>query len=567
MRIMKSSFSKRNSTLSLLALLAIAALFSCKKSNNDVGAKPIISYQQKIISIPVDETMFAVRPDSTGGPITEYTIAPMLPKGITIGVKDGVISGKASDTLSPTRFVVTATGPGGKATDTLTIAIGTVGFTYGNTGVFTLEKNSTALASTPISPVIVAGTFTQFFLAPSPDSLRIKTGLTFNAQTGQISGTPTLLTSTTEVPTPVTFSITGISTANKAATTTISFIINDKKPNFYYTFGGSLSVGTSVGSTLVTTKAATSGNIIKYRMAPTSPALPAGLTLDSLTGQIKGIPTEAANVSVIVRGFNTGGYYDATQTLVINSTAVAPEIRYLMSLFFGNLTDTITGGIETGNTIYVTKFDSSFAGVPIYLNPVIKAGQTGTYTITPAFVSGTANENLSFSSGTISGTPGKFSTNSNPTHAITINNAATGGPAGLFDVNIVANTPFFTYNADNGKGVTLSNIYYFVQGQPLTTANGSYPGYTDAGLKPTGGAGVVSYTAYPMTTSTPAFSTSGLTLDPATGTISGVPTANTFNFSNYIFWDYAIIGKKADGSFTTYKIRFKIYRTTSEWAS
>ncbi|HEX6181743.1 MAG TPA: putative Ig domain-containing protein [Chitinophagaceae bacterium] len=567
MRIIQTRFSKGSLFLSLTLLATISVLVSCKKSHDDVAARPVISYQQKIISIPVDETMIAVRPDSTGGPITEYSISPLLPKGITIGAKNGVISGKASDTLSPTRFVVTATGPGGKANDTLTLAIGTVGFTYGNSGVFTFEKNSTELATTPISPVIVAGTFTQFFVAPSPDSLRIKTGLTFNAQTGQISGTPSQLTSTTEVPTPITFTITGISTASKAASTTVSFIINDKKPAFFYTFGGSFAVGTSVGSTLVTTKTAASGNIIKYRLAPTSPALPAGLTLDSLTGQIKGIPTVAADVTVIVRAFNTGGYYDASQRLVINATAVAPQIRYLMSLFSGNVTDTITNGIESGNTIYVTKFDSSHAGVPIYLNPVLTNGQAGTYTLTPAFVSGAANENLSFSSGTISGTPGRFSTNSNPTHAIAISNAATGGPAGSFDVNIVANSPFFTYNADNGKGVSLNNIYLLVQGQQVNVANGTFPGYTTDGLKPTGGAGVTSYSIYPMNATAPAFATTGLTFNTTTGAISGTPTVNSQNFNIYSFWDYAIVGRKADGSFTTYKIRVKIYRTTAEWAS
>ena len=63
--------------------------------------------------------MIPVRPDSTGGAIEEYSIQPLLPKGISIGKDNGVISGQASDTLSPTKFVVTATGPGGRASDTL----------------------------------------------------------------------------------------------------------------------------------------------------------------------------------------------------------------------------------------------------------------------------------------------------------------------------------------------------------------------------------------------------------------------------------------------------------------
>ena len=295
--------------------------------------------------------------------------------------------------------------------------------------------------------------------------------------------------------------------------------------------------------------------------------MPGGLTLDSLTGQIKGTPAEAINANIIVRGLNTGGFRDVTLPIVVNSTAVAPQMRYMMSLFSGSVIDTISPRIESGNTIYVTKFDSSFAGVPIYLNPVVTGGQAGTYSITPAFVSGATNENLSFSNGTVSGTPGKFSTNSTPSHTVNITNAATGGPAGSFVMNFVANSPFFTYNADGGKSAANTNIFLFVQGQKVDVASGNYPAYSSAGLKPVGGAGVVNYTIYPLSSSAPAFSTTGLYFDPATGTISGTPTMNTNNFNNYVFWDYAIVGKKADGSFTTYKIRIKIYRTTTEWAS
>lgn len=565
MRITHNYFSTKNVCILLLAAFTTVIMFACKKSDHDAQPRPIISYKQKVISIPVDEQIIPVRPDSTGGPITEYTINPMLPKGISIGKTNGIISGKASDTLTPTRFIVTAVGPGGMSSDTLTIAIGTVGFNYGSSGTFVLEKNSTELNATPISPVIIAGSFNQFFVSPSPDSLRIKTGLTFDAQTGRISGTPSQLTSTTEIPTPISFTITGISSANKAASTTVSFIINDKKPSFTYTFSGSFSVGTAVGSSLTPTKFTTSGNIIKYRVAPTSAALPAGITLDSLTGQIKGTPTVAAAVSVVIRGLNTGGYQDVTVPITVDATPVAPQIRYMMSLFSGNVIDTIATRIETGNTIYVTKFDSSFAGVPIYLNPVLTAGQAGTYSLAPTFTTGTTNENLSFSAGTVSGTPGKFSTNSTPTHTITIANAASGGPAGTFAMNIVANSPFFTYNSLNPS--LISNIFYFVQGQQVDVASGTYPGFSATALKAAGGSGVVSYTAYPMTASTPAFSSTGLSLDAATGAISGTPTTTTYNFTIYNFYDYAILGKKADGSFTLYKIRLKIYRTTAEWGS
>ena len=66
---------------------------------------------------------------------------------------------------------------------------------------------------------------------------------------------------------------------------------------------------------------------------------------------------------------------------------------------------------------------------------------------------------LNTATGIVSGTPGILATaGTTSTHTITINNAVTGGPAGSFAMNIVANAPFFTYNA-TGKGDTFNNIY------------------------------------------------------------------------------------------------------------
>jgi hypothetical protein len=567
MRNLNFVFLRKNLKHSLLALFTIALLFSCKKDEVVVIKQPAISYSQKIISLAEDMAMTPLRPDSTGGAITEYSVSPSLPKGIMINKLNGVISGTPSDTLLPVKYIVTAAGPGGIDTDTLIMSVGTVAFNYGAAGTFTFEINSTAISTTPLSPVILAGTFNQFFVSPSPDSLIFKTGLKINPTTGQISGTPTKLTSTTEVPTPATFIITGISTSNKAASTTINFIINDKKPAFTYTFNGSFTVGTSVSNTLQPTVLSTSGVIKKYRLAPTSPALPDGLTLDSLTGRIQGTPTAAANITLIVRGINTGGFQDVNLPLLINSTAVAPQVVYMMSLISGSVVDTISPRITSGNPIYLTKNDN-IGAVLMNLNPIVTTGQTGAFSIAPAFTSGIANENMSLTTatGAVFGTPGQFTTNSTPSHTLTINNAVTGGPAGSFAMNIVANTPFFTYNG-NGKGGIINNAFAFVQNQDVAVANGTYPGYTSAELTPVNGAGVTSYTIYPATATTLPFSATGLTFNTTTGAISGTPTSNTQNFGNYTFWDYVVTGKKADGSFTVYKIRIKIYATPAVWGS
>src|SRR5688572_19173359 len=216
----------------LVATLIVAFSFSCRKSNHAdvvIDPKPVIAYKQKVISVAEDMPMTPVKPDSTGGPITGYSVSPSLPKGFALNKANGEISGTPSDTLAPTKFVVMASGPGGTGTDTITLLVGTVGFNYGATGIFTLEKGT--VLSTPISPVILAGTFRQFLISsPFPDSLTFKTGnLTFSPATGQISGSATKLTSTTEIPVAATFAVLGISTSGKAATAMVTIIVNDKK--------------------------------------------------------------------------------------------------------------------------------------------------------------------------------------------------------------------------------------------------------------------------------------------------------------------------------------------------
>jgi len=237
-------------------------------------------------------------------------------------------------------------------------------------------------------------------------------------------------------------------------------------------------------------------------------------------------------------------------------------------LISGSVLDTLAPRIISGNTIYLTKSDG-IGQITVNLNPVITTGQTGSFSIAPAFTTGATNENMSLNTATgiVSGTPGTFNTNSAPSHTLTINNAVSGGPAGSFIMNIVANAPFFTYNG-NGKASLVPNAFAFVQNQSVAVANGTYPGYTAAELAPVNGAGVTSYAIYPANATAQPFSAIGLTFNTTTGAISGTPTINTqgVGFSPSL-WDYVVTGKKADGSFTVYKIRIKIYPPTSVWGS
>ena len=243
-----------------------------------------------------------------------------LPKGLTVNTTTGDISGTPTATgpFTVTIFASNAFGTGSKQF-TLTVAAPILTF---------VEKTFNALeAGITGAPTPTTGFVPIKYTKSSGD---LPTGLTLNENTGVISGTPT-------VPGAVTLVIRGENAAGVIAVGSIKLKVNtglatiNSPATLSATAGNSLISGpgdyriTTVPSASVDTP--TSFKIV-------SGSLPSGLTLDTNTGVISGIPLVygeftvglAANNKNTTNGDNGGGD-GPTFNLTITVELVAPAIN------------------------------------------------------------------------------------------------------------------------------------------------------------------------------------------------------------------------------------------------
>ncbi|HTA45977.1 MAG TPA: FG-GAP-like repeat-containing protein [Bryobacteraceae bacterium] len=223
---------------------------------------------------------------ATGG-ITPYSwqlVSGTLPAGLTLNTLTGQISGTpaASITNSPLMFKVTDSTTPSAQTATVSLAlttapapatltITTTSLPSGQTGVWYSAALAATGGSAPYNWQLVSGT--------------LPAGLTLNTQTGQISGTP--IASITN--TPLMFKVTD-STTPSAQTATVSLALTTAPavPTLAIT---TTSLPNGQTGVWYSSALAATGGSAPYNWQLVSGTLPAGLTLNPLSGQISGTPT------------------------------------------------------------------------------------------------------------------------------------------------------------------------------------------------------------------------------------------------------------------------------------
>ena len=532
-----------SSTVTITAANSSGTSVAATLTINVTPKAPVITYTTP--DAYTTTSVVSLSPTNTGGAVVTYS-APSLPAGLLINASTGVISGTPTAASAATNYTISATNTGGTGTFVINIAVTLAqppNLSYaGNPYTFTAGVTNTTAAISNTGGV-VAGSYTLNILTGA-----LPAGITFSSTTGTFNCVPTAAGAAT-------FTVTAGNASGSSTTPVTSITVNNPPiPAFTYTTPDTYQVGTAISFLSPSNSGGT----------PTSYAavsLPAGLSINTSTGVITGTPTTAtAAVNYTINATNTAG----TGSFIISITVLpkAPVITYTtpdvytVGTAIGNLTPNASGG---GAVVSYTISPALPSGLSIDPVTGIISGTptaitaSGTYTVTAVNIGGSGNFAINI---TVNApipvisytTPDVYTVNTVITQ---LSPANTGGtpvsysaaslPAGLSINNstgVISGTPTaiatatnYIVSATNTGGTANFTISITVNPKPpvitYTTPDTYTAGTAISTLSPTNTGGAPA--SYAVSPSLPG----GLSLNTATGVITGTPTAAT-GAANYV---------------------------------
>lgn len=336
--------------------------------NLNIRVKPLsvsnLNYGANTFSYSVGSTITPVTPTYSGDAPTSYSVSPALPSGLFLNATTGVLSGTPAAAAALAVYTITASHSGNSTTRAVTITVpprAPTSLSY-TVNPATYVRN-TAITANSLTVSGGDGPYT-YTISPS-----LPVGLSFNSTNGQITGTPTVATAS------AVYVVTAAnSTGSKSVNLTISVPAIAPSALTYTTSAPVYDRTVTIASN----SPSSAGD------APTSysvsPALPTGLSLNTVTGVITGTPT------ITVDPAST---YTVTASNSAGSTSTNLSIRVrplsLTALNYGS--NTLRNVVGTAMT-------------PI--TPTYTGDAPTSYSVSPPLPSGLS---LNTTTGVLSGTP------------------------------------------------------------------------------------------------------------------------------------------------------------------
>jgi len=264
-----------------------------------IAENPDVTFPSNSLSLTVGQAMSPLLPSSDGGEVVSWEIEPALPDGLGMDSVTGEISGTPTTPQSTESYTIWANNTGGSMTQTLTITIVDVPATPSiSVTEITLTIDE---VMAPFTITITGGEVVEWGLHPE-----LPLGLTFNEETGSISGIPTVLSE------EQTYTIWA---NNSGGSQSLSFTIEvvDEPPIIEYVEEEFVLYA---NVTEVSIEAISSGgDVIGFSV---SPELDNGLQFSDTNGTIWGIPDIThERMTFTVTATNSGGSSVSTVNITV----------------------------------------------------------------------------------------------------------------------------------------------------------------------------------------------------------------------------------------------------------
>ncbi|QYM79845.1 putative Ig domain-containing protein [Horticoccus luteus] len=305
-------------TSATLVLAAVSAddagAFTVTVANS---ARTVVSQEATLTVNPIAPVISATDLSAVQGQSFDFQInanttsatygASGLPAGLTVNTATGAISGTPTTTGS---FTVTLSASNATSSDSKQITL-TV---QPPAPVITSPGATGGRVGSAFTYTIVASNGATTYSAPYlPD------GLTLNAATGEITGTPT--TAGTYLVVITASNVTG------SATTQLQITVESAANAPLYAGATSFSAVQNTGFALVPAFTNSPTGFALAKLADgTDSVLPTGLTFNATTGVLTGTPTQVGVFTFALRATNAGGSSTVTLTLTVNPAPAAPKI-------------------------------------------------------------------------------------------------------------------------------------------------------------------------------------------------------------------------------------------------